>query len=105
MERSTAELVARALATGTMSRRRAPPSRDRRVRARGLVPEACLSNVDRRVLRMDNDEGKLAGLIGAGRLPIYEPGLKDVFEGASSGTAALLDRRWVIKEFGSRGSW
>lgn len=59
----------------------------------GPVTAACLAHLGHRVVCVDKDEGKLAGL-RAGRLPIYEPGVQEWFldGGASPATAALLKR-------------
>ena len=59
----------------------------------GPVTAACLAHLGHRVVCVDKDEGKLAGL-RAGRLPIYEPGVQEWFLdwGASPATAALLER-------------
>jgi glycine/D-amino acid oxidase-like deaminating enzyme len=59
----------------------------------GPVTVACLAHLGHRVVCVDKDEGKLAGL-RAGRLPIYEPGVQEWFldGGASPATAALLKR-------------
>jgi len=43
----------------------------------GLVTGACLADVGNRVLCVDNDAGKIAGL-QAGRPPFYEPGLEEL---------------------------
>ena len=45
----------------------------------GLVTGACLAHLGRRVVCVDKDEEKIAGL-KAGRLPIYEPGLRELVE-------------------------
>jgi UDPglucose 6-dehydrogenase len=45
----------------------------------GLVTGACLAHLGHRVVCVDKDEGKIAGLRG-GRLPIYEPGLDEFVE-------------------------
>jgi UDPglucose 6-dehydrogenase len=45
----------------------------------GLVTGACLARLGHRVVCIDKDEGKIAGL-RAGRLPIYEPGLQELVE-------------------------
>ena len=59
----------------------------------GPITAACLAHLGRRVVCVDEDEGKLAGL-RARRLPIYEPGVQEWFldGGASPATAALLKR-------------
>jgi UDPglucose 6-dehydrogenase len=59
----------------------------------GPVTAACLAHLGHRVVCVDKDEGKLAGL-RAGTLPIYEPGVQEWFldGGASPATAALLKR-------------
>ena len=44
----------------------------------GPVTAACLAYLGHRVVCVDKDEGKLAGL-RAGRLPIYEPGVQEWF--------------------------
>jgi UDPglucose 6-dehydrogenase len=44
----------------------------------GPVTAACLANLGHRVVCVDKDEGKLAGL-RAGRFPIYEPGVQEWF--------------------------
>jgi UDPglucose 6-dehydrogenase len=44
----------------------------------GPVTAACLAHLGHRVVCVDKDEGKLAGL-RAGRLPIYEPGVQEWF--------------------------
>jgi UDPglucose 6-dehydrogenase len=45
----------------------------------GLVTGACLAHLGQRVVCIDKDEGKIAGL-RVGRLPIYEPGLQELVE-------------------------
>jgi UDPglucose 6-dehydrogenase len=50
----------------------------------GLVTGACLAHLGRRVVCVDKDEEKIAGL-KAGRLPIYEPGLRELVEGGLRG--------------------
>ena len=59
----------------------------------GPVTAACLADLGHWVVCVDKGEGKLAGL-RAGRLPIYEPGVRGWFldGGASPATAALLER-------------
>jgi UDPglucose 6-dehydrogenase len=59
----------------------------------GPVTAACLAHLGHRVVCVDKDEGKLAGL-RAGRLPIYEPGVQAWFlDGvASPATGVLLKR-------------
>jgi UDP-glucose 6-dehydrogenase len=44
----------------------------------GPITAACLAHLGHRVVCVDKDEGKLAGL-RAGRLPIYEPGVQAWF--------------------------
>jgi UDPglucose 6-dehydrogenase len=46
----------------------------------GLVTGVCLAHLGHRVVCVDKDGGKIAGL-RAGRLPIYEPGLQELVEG------------------------
>jgi UDPglucose 6-dehydrogenase len=46
----------------------------------GLVTGACLAYLGHRVVCVDKDEGKIAGL-RKGRLPIYEPGLRELVDG------------------------
>jgi len=46
----------------------------------GLVSGACFSEFGHKVICVDKDEAKIAGL-HEGRMPIYEPGLEDLVEG------------------------
>ena len=51
----------------------------------GLITAACLAHVGRRVVCVDRDEGRIAGL-REGRVPFYEPGLEElVVEGDCRG--------------------
>jgi UDPglucose 6-dehydrogenase len=43
----------------------------------GLVTSACFADLGNRVVALDIDEGRIAGL-RKGEMPIYEPGLKEV---------------------------
>jgi UDPglucose 6-dehydrogenase len=43
----------------------------------GLVTSACFADLGNRVVALDIDEGRIAGL-QKGEMPIYEPGLKEV---------------------------
>jgi UDPglucose 6-dehydrogenase len=69
----------------------------------GLVTGACLAHLGRRVVCVDKDEGKIAGLRG-GRLPIYEPGLQELVErglrqnrlGFSSELSGAVDEAEVL---------
>jgi UDPglucose 6-dehydrogenase len=45
----------------------------------GLVTGACLAEMGNHVVCLDLDESKIRAL-EAGRLPIYEPGLKEVVQ-------------------------
>ena len=45
----------------------------------GLVTGACLAHLGHRVVCVDEDESKLAGL-RACKMPIYEPGLQELVE-------------------------
>lgn len=70
------------------------------MRVRRAGEGACLGH---RVVCVDKDEGKIAGL-RAGRLPIYEPGLQELVEGGlrrqrlsfSSGPSGAVDEADVL---------
>ncbi len=59
----------------------------------GLVTAACFADLGNRVIALDIDEEKIAGL-RHGVMPIYEPGLKELVErNVSSGSALPLPPR------------
>ena len=47
----------------------------------GLVTGSCLAEAGHEVIATDNDPVRI-GMLNAGRLPIYEPGLDKVMESA-----------------------
>jgi len=55
----------------------------------GLVTGTCLSHLGHQVVCIDRDEGRISAL-KAGRMPFYEPGLKELVSPEASSSRGSL---------------